>query len=192
MSRPQGRSPESTRRAAEPEDVAERARTVRLLILDVDGVLTDGRITYASDGTEAESFDIKDGHGIKLAQRAGIQVALLSGRTSEAVIRRARELGIELVYQGALRKGETYKQILTDAALGDADVAYIGDDVVDIPVLRRVGFPVAVPNAPEEVRREALWVTRTPGGYGAVRETIELILQAQGKWRTVLARYYEP
>ena len=186
-----GRS-ETVERADVPEGVAERARKVKLLILDVDGVLTDGRITYASDGTEAKSFDAKDGHGIKLAQRAGIQIALLSGRASEAVMRRARELGIEMVYQQALRKREVYKQILADAALEDPDVAYIGDDVVDIPVLRRAGFPVAVANAADEVRQEAVWVTKIPGGYGAVRETIELILQAQGKWEKVLARYYEP
>ena len=184
--------PETVERADVAEGVAERARRVKLLILDVDGVLTDGRITYASDGTEAKSFDAKDGHGIKLAQRAGIQIALLSGRASEAVMRRARELGIEMVYQQALRKREIYKQILADAALEDADVAYIGDDVVDIPVLRRAGFPVAVANAADEVRQEAVWVTKVPGGYGAVRETIELILQAQGKWEKVLARYYEP
>lgn len=184
--------PETVERADVAEGVAERARKVKLLILDVDGVLTDGRITYASDGTEAKSFDAKDGHGIKLAQRAGIQIALLSGRASEAVMRRARELGIEMVYQQALRKREIYKQILADAALEDADVAYIGDDVVDIPVLRRAGFPVAVANAADEVRQEAVWVTKVPGGYGAVRETIELILQAQGKWEKVLARYYEP
>jgi len=184
--------PETVERADVPEGVAERARKVKLLILDVDGVLTDGRITYASDGTEAKSFDAKDGHGIKLAQRAGIQIALLSGRASEAVMRRARELGIEMVYQQALRKREVYKQILADAALEDADVAYVGDDVVDIPVLRRAGFPVAVANAADEVRQEAVWVTKIPGGYGAGRETIELILQAQGKWEKVLARYYEP
>lgn len=184
--------PETVKRADVPEGIAERARKVKLLILDVDGVLTDGRITYASDGTEAKSFDVKDGHGIKLAQRAGIQIALLSGRASEAVTRRARELGIEMVYQRALRKGEIYKQILADAELEDGEVGYIGDDVVDIPVLKRAGFPVAVANAPDEVRLEAVWVTKTPGGYGAVREAIELILQAQGKWETVLARYYEP
>lgn len=184
--------PAAVQRANVPEDILERAKKVKLLILDVDGVLTDGRITYASDGTEAKSFNVKDGHGIKLAQRAGIQIALLSGRASEAVTRRARELEIEMVYQRALKKGEAYKQILAQAALRDADVAYVGDDVVDIPVLQRVGFPVAVANAADEVRHEAVWVTKTPGGHGAVRETIELILQAQGRWDRVLARYYEP
>lgn len=167
----------------------ERARKVRLLMMDVDGVLTDGRIVQDSLGHEWKSFDVKDGHGIVMAHRAQLKTALISGRESEATTRRAKELGIELVFQKIWNKLEVYERVLADTQLTPAEVAYIGDDVVDIPLLRRVGLAVAVADAVEEVKEVAHVVTKRAGGQGAVREVIELILRAQGQWATLMERY---
>jgi 3-deoxy-D-manno-octulosonate 8-phosphate phosphatase (KDO 8-P phosphatase) len=167
----------------------ERARQTRLLIMDVDGVLTDGRIIQDSHGHELKVFDVKDGHGIVMAHRAELKTALISGRASETITRRAQELGIELVFQKVWNKLEVYENILADSKLTHEHVAYIGDDVIDIPLLRRVGLAVAVADAVDEVKAAAHWITQRPGGQGAVREVIELILRAQGHWDTLLERY---
>ena len=167
----------------------ERARKIRLLMMDVDGVLTDGHILRDGQGHELKSFDVKDGHGIVMVHRAQIKTALISGQESEATARRAKELGIELVFQRVWNKLEVYERILADTKLTHAEVAYIGDDLIDIPLLRRVGLAVAVANAVDEVKAVAHLVTQRSGGEGAVREAIELILRAQGQWETLLARY---
>ena len=167
----------------------ERARKTRLLIMDVDGVLTDGRIIQDCHGHELKAFDVKDGHGIVMAHRAKLKTALISGRESETITRRAQELGIELVFQKIWNKLEVYEKILADAQLMHDEVAYIGDDLVDIPLLRRVGFAVAVADAVDEVKAASHLITRRPGGQGAVREVIELILRAQSHWDTLLERY---
>jgi 3-deoxy-D-manno-octulosonate 8-phosphate phosphatase (KDO 8-P phosphatase) len=167
----------------------ERARKTRLLIMDVDGVLTDGRIFQDCHGHELKAFDVKDGHGIVMAHRAKLRTALLSGRESETITRRAQELGIELVFQKIWNKLEVYEKILVDTRLVHDEVAYIGDDLVDIPLLRRVGFAVAVADAVDEVKAASHLITRRPGGQGAVREVIELILRAQSHWDILLERY---
>jgi 3-deoxy-D-manno-octulosonate 8-phosphate phosphatase (KDO 8-P phosphatase) len=167
----------------------ERARKTRLLMMDVDGVLTDGRIIQDSHGHELKVFDVKDGHGIVMAHRAKLRTALISGRASETITRRAQELGIELVFQKIWNKLEVYEKILEETQFTPDQVAYIGDDLVDIPLLRRVGLAVAVADAVDEVKAAAHLVTQRPGGQGAVRELIELILRAQGHWDTLLERY---
>jgi 3-deoxy-D-manno-octulosonate 8-phosphate phosphatase (KDO 8-P phosphatase) len=167
----------------------ERARKTRLLMMDVDGVLTDGRIIQDSHGQELKVFDVKDGHGIVMAHRAKLQTALISGRESETTVRRAQELGIALVFQKTWNKLEVYERILADTKYTPDEVAYVGDDLVDIPLLRRVGLAVAVADAVDEVKATAHLITQRPGGRGAVREVIELILRAQGHWDTLIERY---
>jgi 3-deoxy-D-manno-octulosonate 8-phosphate phosphatase (KDO 8-P phosphatase) len=167
----------------------ERARKTRLLIMDVDGVLTDGRIIQDGHGHELKVFDVKDGHGIVMAHRAKLRTALISGRESETITRRAEELGIELVFQKIWNKLEVYEKILVDTELTHDEVAYIGDDLIDIPLLRRVGLAVAVADAVDEVKASAHLITQRPGGQGAVREVIELILRAQGHWDSLIERY---
>ena len=169
--------------------VLERARKTSLLIMDVDGVLTDGRIIQDGHGHELKVFDVKDGHGIVMAHRAKLRTALISGRASETITHRAEELGIELVFQKIWNKLEVYEKILTDIGLTPDKVAYIGDDLVDIPLLRRVGLAVAVADAVDEVKAASHWITQRPGGQGAVREVIELILRAQGHWDALIERY---
>jgi 3-deoxy-D-manno-octulosonate 8-phosphate phosphatase (KDO 8-P phosphatase) len=167
----------------------ERARKTRLLMMDVDGVLTDGRIIQDGHGHELKVFDVKDGHGIVMAHRAKLRTALISGRESGTVTRRAEELGIELVFQKIWNKLEVYEKILVATELTHDEVAYVGDDLVDIPLLRRVGLAVAVADAVDEVKAAAHLVTQRPGGQGAVREVIELILRAQGHWDGLIERY---
>jgi 3-deoxy-D-manno-octulosonate 8-phosphate phosphatase (KDO 8-P phosphatase) len=170
-------------------DVLARARAVRLVILDVDGVLTDGRIIYGTAGMELKAFDVRDGHGVKMFHRAGLRTAILTGRTSEVVARRAEELGIADVVQNARDKLAAYRELLARHALADAQVACVGDDVTDLPLFTRAGLAVAVPGAGPETRAAAHYVTRRAGGRGAVREVLDLILKAQGLWDEVLARY---
>ncbi len=164
---------------------------IKLLLLDVDGVMTDGRITYDSNGGESKSFDVKDGHGLKLLQRAGIQVGIITGRQSSIVARRAAELGIELVYQGAKDKSLPFWEILEKLALLPEEVAYVGDDVVDLPVMRQVGFAATVADAVDDVKPYAHMVTKRCGGRGAVREVCDFLLKESGRWSTVTRHYFE-
>jgi 3-deoxy-D-manno-octulosonate 8-phosphate phosphatase (KDO 8-P phosphatase) len=165
-----------------PDGVQARARRIRLLLLDVDGVLTDGSVVLLGDGQEIKSFYVRDGTAIVLARREGIQVGLLSGRSSDVTLRRAAELGITLVVQGELDKGTAFDRIVADAGLDAADVAYMGDDLLDLPVLRRAGLSAAPADAVREVLAEADWVSGQPGGRGAVRELVELLLSSRGRW----------
>jgi 3-deoxy-D-manno-octulosonate 8-phosphate phosphatase (KDO 8-P phosphatase) len=160
------------------------------MVFDVDGVLTDGQVIYQDDGSEIKAFDVQDGHGIKMIQRAGIEVALVTGRTCRAVEHRAAGLGIERVYQGMHRKLEAYTAIRAETRLADAEIGYMGDDLIDIPVMRRVGWAVAVPNASPYVFPYAHYVTQASGGRGACREVCELLLQVQGHWQRLTARYF--
>lgn len=162
---------------------------IKLMIIDVDGVLTDGRIFFSDSGEEQKVFHVKDGSGITYWHRAGLRSAIISGRTSRAVEHRAKELGISDVYQGAQFKLGAYESIIKKRKVKDDEVCYIGDDLIDLPVLRRVGFSVAVPDAPREVLSKVDYVTKSPGGGGAVREVVEKILKAQGKWEKILKRY---
>lgn len=164
---------------------------IKLLLLDVDGVLTDGRIIYDSEGGETKSFDVKDGHGLKLLQRAGIRVGIITGRQSAIVARRAEELGIELVYQGAKDKSLPFNEIMQKLALAPEEIAYVGDDIVDLPVMRKVGFAATVADAVDDVKPFADMVTRLPGGRGAVREICDFILKESGRWSAVTRHYFE-
>lgn len=164
---------------------------IELLVLDVDGVLTEGQVVVHGDGTESKSFHTLDGHGIRLWQRAGLQVALLSGRHSEPVTRRAQELDIPYVFQDCHFKRPVLEQLLEETALRPERVAYVGDDLPDVPAMRHVGFAVAVANAVDEVKDQADYVTTRPGGRGAVREVIEYILKHAGRWRELMERYDE-
>jgi 3-deoxy-D-manno-octulosonate 8-phosphate phosphatase (KDO 8-P phosphatase) len=170
-------------------EIIARARRVRMLILDCDGVLTDGRIIMLAAGDETKIFDVKDGHAIVMLHRAGIKSGIISGRQSSVVRARAKELGIAHLHEMAWVKTEAYEKILAEENLTSDEVCYVGDDVVDIPLLRRAGLAVAVADAVAEVKQFAHLVTGRAGGRGAVREVIELILQAQGKWQEALARY---
>ncbi len=168
----------------------DRLKNIRLLLLDVDGVMTDGRIIFDSNGIESKFFNVKDGHGIKLVQRAGIEVGIISGRASQVVANRAAELGITRIFQGALDKLAIYEGIIRETGLADVQIAFMGDDVIDIPVLSRVGFAAAPADAVEEVFPYVQFVARNRGGWGAVREVCDLILKAQESWETVTARYF--
>ncbi len=169
--------------------VLEAAAKVRMLILDVDGVLTDGGIILDDFGNEIKKFHVRDGHGIKLVQRAGITVALITGRNSRVVAHRARELGIKEVHQRVFKKAEVYEAMRDRYSLSDEEVAFIGDDVVDIPILVRVGLPVCVADAVVEAKEHAMFVTDAPGGGGAVREVTDLILKARGLWQGIIDGY---
>lgn len=167
----------------------ERAKGIRLLLLDVDGVLTDGSIIYTPDGNEIKAFSTRDGLGLRLVQKAGLQVGLITARTSEVVQRRADNLGISLVYQGAGKKLEVFQRILAEQGLQPPQVAYVGDDWLDLPLLTRVGLAVAVADGAAEVREVAHYVTELPGGRGAVREVCDLLVEAQGRRESLLAEY---
>ncbi len=172
-----------------PRSVVRRAKAIRLLVMDVDGVMTDGRVIYTAAGDAQVAFDIQDGHGIKLALRCGLSLAVITGRESEVVAQRARELGIREVHQKALDKLSVFEDLLARGGLAAPQVACMGDDLMDLPLLLRAGLALAVPGAVDEVRAAAHYVTRRPGGRGAVREAIELLLKAQGHWATVMERY---
>lgn len=169
--------------------IIDRARKIKLLVLDCDGVLTDGRIILLPDGDETKSFDVKDGHAMVMAQRAGLKIAIISGRKSSVVRARAKELGVAHLHEMAWVKKDPYEKILAEEGLRDDEICYVGDDVVDIPLLRRAGLGVAVADAVEETKQNSHLVTERGGGKGAVREVIELILKAQDKWDEALSRY---
>jgi 3-deoxy-D-manno-octulosonate 8-phosphate phosphatase (KDO 8-P phosphatase) len=163
-----------------------KAARVRLLVLDVDGVMTDGRIIMDHEGREIKAFDVRDGHGIKLLRHAGIEVAVLTGRNSPVVQKRADDLGILWVRQGVHDKVAAYQEIAGEVGITDEEACFVGDDLVDIPLLKRVGVPICVADGVHEAKAVALYVTQLPGGRGAVREVCDLLLQAQGKWEEVL------
>ncbi|MBI4746588.1 MAG: 3-deoxy-manno-octulosonate-8-phosphatase KdsC [Deltaproteobacteria bacterium] len=170
-------------------EAEKKAKAIRLLLLDVDGVMTDGRVVFADSGEEVKAFDVKDGHGIRMLMRSGVGVALLTGRESRVVLHRARDLGIDMVYQGAKDKLPVFERILSEKGFKGEEVCYVGDDLVDMPVMRRSGLAISVADAGEELKISVDYVTSMPGGRGAVREVCELILKAQGKWEDATSRY---
>lgn len=174
-----------------PEEIAARARRIRLLLLDVDGVLTDGLVQIESAGRESKAFSIRDGAALVWAQRLGLQVGLLSGRPSEATTRRAAELGIETVIQHTQDKREPFESLIAERKIASEEVAYMGDDLLDLPVLSRVGLAAAPSDAVPDVVSRVHWVSRYPGGGGAVRELVEMVLRAQGSWDTLVARFLD-
>lgn len=171
------------------EVLREKAGRIRWLVLDVDGVLTDGRIILDGGEGEWKAFDVKDGHRIVMAARHGIRTVFLTGRDSRVVERRAAELGVHRIFQGARDKGQVMEQFLREEGAARDEVAYLGDDIVDLPALRLAGFAGAVGDAVPEVAEAADWIAAAPGGRGAVRELVEFILKAQGVWEEALRRY---
>ena len=166
-----------------------RAARITLLLFDIDGVLTDGTVTVHADGSESKTFGIRDGIAIVWAQRAGLKVGLLSARTSPTTLHRAAQIGVTLVHQGVKSKMGTYQRILADEGVTDAAVAFMGDDIVDLAVLDRVGLAAAPADAVEEVRRRVHFVSRYEGGAGAARELVELVLRAQQRWDEIVSGY---
>jgi 3-deoxy-D-manno-octulosonate 8-phosphate phosphatase (KDO 8-P phosphatase) len=166
-----------------------KASRIKLLLFDVDGVLTDGGVVMHADGSESKGFHIRDGAAIVWAQRAGLTVGLLSARTSGATAHRAAQLAVRIVEQGVTSKLATYQRIIQSVQVSDADVAYMGDDLLDLPVLARVGLSAAPADAAAEVRERVDWVSNVGGGRGAVRELIEVVLRAQQRWDDVLQQY---
>lgn len=169
--------------------IDQRCQAIELICVDVDGVLTDGRLVFDNQGVESKVFHIRDGLGIRLWQRAGGKFGIITGRSSHVVELRAAELGIELVRQGIENKLAVLREMLRELGLRAEQACYVGDDLPDLPVVRRVGLGVAVADAAAELREAAHWVTTLPGGHGAVREVIERILKAQGRWSTLLQSY---
>ena len=167
----------------------ERMKRIRLIIMDVDGVLTDGGIYMGPDGEAMKRFDIKDGLGIALWRRVGGKTAILTGRSSKIVENRAKELHISVVRQGCTDKRTAYEDLKKEMHFSDEEIAYIGDDLIDLPVMRRAGLPVAVADAAPEAKEAALLVTEHAGGHGAIRETAELLLRAQGLFEDAAAQY---
>ena len=175
-----------------PADLAARARRIRLLLLDVDGVLTDGTVVVSSTGGEAKAFSIRDGASIVWARNIGLEIGLLSGRPSDATSRRASELGISTVIQGGPEKLPGFEALLTSRGWTGEDVAYMGDDLQDLPVISRVGLSAAPADAVPEVLARVDWTSASPGGHGAVRDFIEFILRARNQWDShVVARFLE-
>ena len=171
--------------------ILQKARKITLVILDVDGVLTDGSLDYGPKGEALKRFYVRDGAAINWLQRAGIEVALLTGRQSPQVTARARDLGLKLVIQSALKKLPAFEKLLKKTRRSPAEVAYMGDDLLDLPVLRRVGLSLAPADAVAEVRACVDWVSSLPGGHGAVREAGELILEAQDQLAKIISPYSE-
>lgn len=167
------------------------AKGIKLLILDVDGVLSDGSIVLDNNGNEYKAFHVRDGHGIRMLIHAGIRVAIITGRYSKVVERRAQELGITDVFQKCLIKKTAYARLLKKYSLKDHEVAYIGDDIIDAPIMAVVGLPVAVADADADAKKFALMITKTRGGRGAVREITDFILKAKGLWKGLFDAYFE-
>lgn len=172
-------------------DVLARATRLRVLLFDVDGVLTDGTVLLHGDGTESKRFHIRDGTAVVLARRAGLKVGLISARASDATLQRASQLEFDYVHQVPSSKLAAYESVLRTAGVDDDVVAYMGDDLIDLPILRRAGFAAAPADAVEEVRVVAHWVSTRDGGLGAVREFVEFVLKAQDRWESAMAEYLD-
>ena len=170
-------------------EIYERLRNVRLAIFDVDGVLTDGTLYYLPSGEELKAFNVLDGHGMKMLQESGVRLSIISSRSSPCVAERARNLGIDLLYQGVSDKLAAFNALLEHCGAAADSCSFMGDDVVDLPVMRRCGLAASVPDAPAVVRRQAHYITRARGGHGAARELCELVMQAQGTLPGQLSAY---
>jgi 3-deoxy-D-manno-octulosonate 8-phosphate phosphatase (KDO 8-P phosphatase) len=173
------------------DNILARARKIKLLVLDIDGVMTDGHIIYSIYGDELKFFDVQDGFGITLLNRAGIKSVIITAKKSRIVKLRARDMKVARAYQGHHDKLKPFNQALRSFRVKPEEVCFIGDDLIDLPVLKRVGLAVAVPNAVEEVKRHAHHITERAGGHGAVREICDLLIKSQGKWDFAASRYFE-
>jgi 3-deoxy-D-manno-octulosonate 8-phosphate phosphatase (KDO 8-P phosphatase) len=166
--------------------IANNLKKIKLLLLDVDGVLTDGSIIYNDKGQETKQFNVRDGFGMKLLMSAGIQLGIVTGRRSKALARRCNDLGIRLIFDGISDKGSVFDEVRQRTGISAENIAFVGDDIPDLALMRRIGVSIAVADAHENVRAYADWVTSTPGGAGAVREVCEAILRSQGNWDNIL------
>ena len=173
------------------QNVLERMKKIKVLILDIDGVMTDGHIIYSIYGDELKFFDVQDGFGITLLRRAGIKSVIITAKKSRIVKLRARDMKIEKAYQGYTVKLKAFNRVIKKFRVKPEEVCFIGDDLIDLPILKRVGLAVAVPNAVEEVRQHAHFVTSRAGGHGGVRELCDLILKSQGKWDLATEKYFK-
>ena len=173
------------------DDVIERIRKIKLAIFDVDGVLTNGSLTYVPNGEETKVFNALDGHGMKMLRESGVELAIISGRKSEALARRAKDLAVSHLFMGVDNKRDIFDALLKSLSLAPAQVAGLGDDVIDLPFLTRCGFAAAVPSAPAYVRERVHYVTTAGGGQGAAREFCDLIMQTQGTWDAALKKYLD-
>ncbi|MGD8629381.1 MAG: 3-deoxy-manno-octulosonate-8-phosphatase KdsC [Gammaproteobacteria bacterium] len=171
------------------KDIHEKAARIRLLIFDVDGVLTDGSLFVGDDGQEYKAFNSRDGHGIKMLQKYGVEIAIITGRTSQVVEHRMANLGITHIYQGKLEKLPAYEELRKKLGISAEETAYVGDDVVDLPVMRRVGLAIAVQDAHPLVRQHSHWQTPSTGGRGAARDVCEMLMEAKGVLQDELGRY---
>ncbi len=171
------------------QTILERAKKIRLLISDVDGVLTSGALFYGPHGSEMKCFSVYDGIGMKLLQKTGVHLAIITAKESQSLVKRMQDLNIEHVYQGQSNKLIAYEELKQKFNLDDSEIAYIGDDLPDLCVLRRVGLSVSVPNAPKVIREHVALVTETYGGKGAVRELCDFIMQAQGTYQAIIEGY---
>lgn len=172
-------------------DTTDRAKRIRLAIFDVDGVLTDGSLYFTDSGEEMKVFNVRDGHGMKMLQETDVRLAIITSRTSRCVEARAKNLGIDLLYQGVSRKLTAFQELLARLGLEPEAAFYMGDDVIDLPVMRRCGLAATVADAPAVVKTHAHYVSRARGGQGAVREVCEMIMHAQGTLETRIAPYLE-
>jgi len=170
-------------------EIEARARAVRMIVFDVDGVLTDGSLFYDNQGQEYKAFNSRDGHGIKMLRASGVEAGIITGRTSQIVLHRARNLGIAHIYQGADDKLAALQSLLQETGWTPQQIAYMGDDVVDLPVINRCGLAITVPDAPDEVKARSHLITLAGAGRGAAREACELIMRAQGTWAAQIALY---
>lgn len=171
------------------QEVLNRAKKIKLVIFDVDGVLTDGSLFYGDDGQEYKAFNSLDGHGMKMLQESGVLIGIITGRTSNVVMHRMKNLNVTHVYQGKLEKLPAYEELLQRLSLQPEQVAYVGDDVVDLPILIRVGLAITVPSAHELAKKHAHWVTGKAAGAGAAREICEMIMKAQGTFEPAMEKY---
>jgi len=169
--------------------IKEKAKKIKLLILDVDGVLTDGKIVFDERGKQFKFFDVQDGLGVVLLRRAGIKTIIISARYSRTVSVRAKDMKVFKIYQNSENKLHTYRKILKQLKLRESQTCFVGDELIDIPVLKRAGLSVAVANAASEAKKSANYITKRKGGSGAVREVIELILKSQNKWSKIISKY---
>lgn len=171
------------------QDILEKAAKIKLVIFDIDGVLTTGALFLDNEGNEYKAFNSKDGHGLRMLQDGGVEVAIITGRQSELVQHRAKDLGITRIYQGKREKLPAYEELLAETGLSHEDIAYVGDDVVDLPVMTKVGLAICVQDGHAFVKKHAHWITENNGGCGAGRDVCELILESQGKLQDMLQSY---
>ncbi|NPA53403.1 MAG: HAD-IIIA family hydrolase [Aquificae bacterium] len=169
--------------------LSEKAKNIKLFAMDVDGVLTDGKIFYSSEGEEIKAFNVKDGLGIKLLKNVGIKTALISGRKSLAVEKRGKELDIDFLFLGEKNKIKVLEKLSFELSVKNENILYIGDDLIDLQILKSVGFPVCVPSSPNILKKECIYITKRDGGNGAVREVIDLLLELRGEYLKAIEEY---